>query len=322
VTETRAKLLPFPPPARREGLTLAAPLGTVGTVDRARVVAAYRVGAVSAAVAELLEQRLAAAEEAWPGVVVAPEVFAAYVGRRVPGDASESAALAALHVEDLYLACACAHEQPAALRAFDRCHLDRVDGFVRRLDASPAFLDEVRQVLRHRLLIAEPPRPARIEDYSGRGALASWVGVAAQRVAVTLLRAAGPDGGGGEDALAAQISQDPDPELEYVRTRYRSDFGDALRHALAALPDEERTLLRLYYVDGLSLEKLALLKQVSFSTMSRRLQRTREAISEVMHRALEQRLRLTQAEVSSLARLVRTGLEDGLFRMLHDRSLG
>jgi len=267
-----------------------------------------------AALDEELAARIAAAAATWPGVRVEPERLAGYLGARSPAVDS----LAAMCVDDLYLACACAAGSPEALRAFDRCYLDRIDGFVRRFDGSPAFLDEVRQILRRKLFLAEPGKHAKIEDYSGRGALSSWVGVAAQRVAVSLLRGRRPEASAPEEILEGEISQEADPELEYVRTRYRSDFRAALGEALAALPDEERALLRLYYVGGLSLPKLAQLKHVSFATVSRRLARTRRTIAAHMKKTLELRLNLSPAEFSSLARLVRSSLEASLFRMLHE----
>lgn len=269
---------------------------------------------VPAGLEEELAGRIANAAATWPGVHLAAERFAAYLGTRCPS----AAGLAGLCVDDLYLACACAAGAPEALRAFDRCYIDRVDGFVRRFDSSRAFADEVRQILRRKLFLAEPPRNAKIEEYSGRGALASWVGVAAQRVAVSLLRTRRPEADAPEDILEGEISQKADPELEYVRTRYRSEFRAALGEALGSLPDEERTLLRLYYVGGLSLLKLAQLKQVSFATVSRRLERTRRTIAERMKKTLERRLHLSPSEFTSLARLVRSSLESSLFRMLHE----
>lgn len=263
---------------------------------------------------EELAARIAAAAATWPVVRVEPERFAAYLGAR----SAAADSLGSMCVDDLYLACACAAVSPEALRAFDRCYLDRIDGFVRRFDGSPAFLDEVRQILRRKLFLAEPGKHPKIEDYSGRGALSSWVGVAAQRVAVSLLRGRRPEVNAPDEILEGEISQEADPELEYVRTRYRSEFRAALGEALASLPDEERTLLRLYYVGGLSLPKLAQLKHVSFATVSRRLARTRRAIAAHMKKTLERTLKLSPAEFTSLARLVRSSLEASLFRMLHE----
>ena len=61
---------------------------------------------------------------------------------------------AALHVEDLYLACACAVGCDAALLAFERRYLSQVDHFLPPGDRTPAFLDELRQSSRWQAFMA------------------------------------------------------------------------------------------------------------------------------------------------------------------------
>jgi RNA polymerase sigma-70 factor (ECF subfamily) len=298
--------------------------GAAGKPSGRRLAGAFlahvRVAAVEPAVADeaalerALAEAVAAAAASWPGVRVEPERFAAYLGAR----SADGVSLAGLFTDDLYLACACAAGGAEALRTFDRLYLDRVDGFVRRFDGSAAFVDEVRQTLRRRLFVAEPDRPPKIEEYSGRGALSSWIAVVAQRAAVTLLRGRRPDSAAPEELLEHEISGEADPELQYLRARYRGEFRAALETALAVLPGEERALLRLYYVGGLSLEKLARLHKVSFATVSRRLERARAAIASHMKGELEARLDLGPTEYQSLARLVRSTLEPSLFKLLHE----
>src|SRR5579884_1384958 len=112
--------------------------------------------------------------EAWPGVDVADADFAAAVERHRP---------APEHLADLYLATACAAGNAAALAAFERTHLSQVAAFVARTDSDPAFAEEVRQRLREKLLVGQPPR---ISEYAGQGPLGGWVRVAAVRMALDL----------------------------------------------------------------------------------------------------------------------------------------
>ena len=72
------------------------------------------------------------------------------------------------------------------------------------------------------------------------------------------------------------------PELAYLKERYRDAFTDALSAAVSALSDRDRTLLRLYHVDGLSLEAMAALYRVHLSTVSRWLTCARENVAEVL----------------------------------------
>ena len=108
-----------------------------------------------------------AGRAAWPGVDVAGPVFARYLGERVAGrDVAD--ALGACHVEDLYLACACARGVAPALLSFERAFAVHVPAFVRRVDPSPAFADDVAQVLRERLFVGAAPK---IAEYEGRSDL-------------------------------------------------------------------------------------------------------------------------------------------------------
>src|SRR5262245_8643083 len=62
---------------------------------------------------------------AWHSLGVPPELFAAYVAERLPPgqDTDVAGALRALHAADLYLACACAHGLPGAVKAADTAYL-------------------------------------------------------------------------------------------------------------------------------------------------------------------------------------------------------
>src|SRR5262249_26465617 len=119
-----------------------------------------------------------------------------------------------------------------------------IEAAARRLDRDPAFLDEVRQALRVRLLVAPEGGRPRIADYAGRGPLRAWVGVAALRVALNLKRAAAPAGG---DLLAELGTREPDPELRHLKKVYRAEFrgaGGGAGRAARARPGDLASLLR------------------------------------------------------------------------------
>ncbi len=264
-----------------------------------------------------LERVVESGRAAWPQLGLAPEIFAAHVAERLlPGEPLETA-LSALHAGDLYLACACAAGLPESLAAFDRI-LDGARPFIARVDGSPGFTDEVRQVLRERLLVAPPGRAPRIADYSGRGELSNWVGVAAQRAAISLRRREKATDELDDDLLDSGPDLQSTAEIEYLKARHKEDFKAALQEAFKELSDRERLLIKLYYVDGLNLHKLARLQQVNASTISRWLAAARGSLLDGVQRRLHERLRLSTGEFDSLARLVQSSLEVSLFRMLDD----
>lgn len=283
------------------------------------------------ALAAALQEALATARAAWPELAVEAPAFVGYLAARVPEGEEPVSAARAVHAADLYLACACVAGDRVALARFDRDFLSRVDRFVAGVDSSPAFADEVRQRLRERLLVGAPVRgaeegaaagavsPARMADYSGRGALAGWLRVAALRLALNLRR----DEGGHRladiesermEALAA--SSQPGPELLHLKARYHEEFAAAVRAALASLPAEQRALLRLYFIEGMSLEALGALYRVHLSTISRRLGRAREEVSRETCRILQERLGLSGSDFASVAQLVMSQLNLSISRLL------
>lgn len=252
---------------------------------------------------------VARARSAWPDVAVDGAGFARFVAARLgDGDA------AALHVEDLYLVYGCVAGAPSALAAFERAFLAAVPHYLARIDRSPAFVDEVRQRLRERLLVGAGGAPPRLASYSGRGALASFLQVAAIRVALNLRRdqrgATPPEG----HADAPMV--DADPELRLLQQRFRRDFRAAFAEVVGALTVAERQLLRLHFVDGVSLGRIGALDGVDKSTVSRRLQAAQRRLLVETSRLLCARLGLPADELASLVRQVRSQLDLSLPRLL------
>ncbi|MFY0541308.1 hypothetical protein [Nannocystis pusilla] len=85
---------------------------------------------------------------AWPGLEVAPATFQAHLEARVPGEGDRVAALEAMAIEDLYLACACVHGDRRAIAAFtERFVRVSVAAAVRSRRDGPAADDMVQLVL-------------------------------------------------------------------------------------------------------------------------------------------------------------------------------
>jgi RNA polymerase sigma-70 factor (ECF subfamily) len=268
----------------------------------------------------LLLGLLAAGRAAWPALPIQPEVFARHLATLCPaGGEPQSFLLSVNYPEDLYLACACAQGSDAALRAFDELYLGRVAAFVPARETTPAALAELVQELRLRLLLARDGAPPRIATYTGLGSLLSWVRTAAVRTHLNLMRR--PGGAGAhvglerEAAALCHLAGD-DPELAYIKGRYREEFKAAFQDALAVLTPEQRTILYLYYVEGLPLQRIAPLFQVHRATANRWLLDAREQIQREVRRLLHERLGVSSQELDSLAGLVRSQLNLSLPRVL------
>jgi RNA polymerase sigma-70 factor (ECF subfamily) len=260
---------------------------------------------------ELEEVRVRGARR-WPGVEVAATDLAAHLRVVVPGDAP----VAALHAEDLYLACACAAGDARALKAFERELLCQVPEYLRHIDRDPVFVDEVRQRLRERLFVAAPGARPRIVEYTGRGALGAWLRVVAIRVALNLKRRAKPTVPAEGEHAPVLRSPAPDPEVDYLKTRYAEDFRAAFQATLGALSADERNLLKLHYLDGLNIDEIGVAYHVHRATVARWLAHARERILAETRTRLAERLAAAEDDVDSVLDLVRSQLDVSLHKML------
>jgi RNA polymerase sigma-70 factor (ECF subfamily) len=253
------------------------------------------------------------AARAWPDLAVDPARLVASIARAA-GENIE-AGLTELYVEDLALAVACADGLPNALAHCDRLCGGAITAAVARVDRSPDLRDEVRQILWQRIFVGTAGKAPRIHSYAGRGPLAGWVAVAAQRVALDLTRSAARTTGldpGADELLPANQH----PEIDYLRTRYKAEFEAAVREALAGLPDRDRLLLKLTIVSGLSHEQLANIYSVNQSTISRWIARAREQVLEATEREVCSKLGMPPGEFRSLAGLLVSRLDLSISRVL------
>jgi RNA polymerase sigma-70 factor, ECF subfamily len=264
----------------------------------------------------VLQELFARGRAAWPALDVPVEAFAHHLAAVCePGEGAVDQ-LRALKAEDLYLACGCALGVPAAVAVLDDVYLRQVKVFLGRTKSTPDFIDDALQALRMRLLVASAGATPKITEYSGRGALTSWLRVVAVRVAVDLQRGADErpreDDEEAVEALAAHV----DPELSYLKERYRTEFKEAFQVAFAELTSKQRNILRLHLIDGLSIDQIGVILGVHRSTAARWIALTREAILAHAQRLLEERLRLRPGEFESLARLLHSQLDISITRLL------
>lgn len=255
-----------------------------------------------------------AGKSAWPNVALAEETFAAHVKARADGVSLET-----LHGADLFLACACGHGDDAAIAAFEARYVAEVPLFLRGVEQQASVVEEVKQLVRERLLVAgENGAKPKVLEYSGRGTLASWVRVVTLRIASNRRRATQPhrttpfeEGSDASDLLPAV-----DPELAIIKSVYKNEFNAALREAFAALSPRERTLFRMHFVDGLNIDRIGTVFHVHRATVARWIAAAREQLVERTMATLGERLRVPKAELESLLRVVRSSLDVSLQSLL------
>jgi RNA polymerase sigma-70 factor (ECF subfamily) len=257
------------------------------------------------------------ARAAWPSVELPAADFVRHIGKVVGESDDYEAALDNVMAPDLYLAAACAAGLRTAIAEFDRVLLSQVPSFLAGSRWTKEALDDVRQALGERLLTSKADEAPKIAEYSGRGPLALWVRVTAVRTALNFRRGKWDNARRDDDGkLFERLSSGQDPELEYLRTRYANEFKQAFQTALEALPPRDRLLLKMYVVEGHTVQELGQLHQVHVSTISRRLGACRERLLQELQRALRQQLALPEADVESLYRLVQSRIDLSMARLL------
>ena len=267
---------------------------------------------------ERLTHVLQSARAAWPGVELGGPRFVGHLARLL-ADEAPSEDVEKLNLPDVYLARAAADGLPAALRAFEARFLPEVDAAVARLKLPPSGLDEVRQLLRQRMLVGSADAPARLAAYPGTGPLSGWVRAAALWLALDWQRQRSGQLQAEDADLSVLMAPGDDPELAYLKTTYRTEFNASFASALAALEPRQRNFLRLKYLDGLSIDQLGALYGVHRSTAARWVVGAQEALLQQTRRLLTERLRLTHSQLDSVLRLISSQLDVNLSRLLRSR---
>jgi len=247
----------------------------------------------------------------WPGVEVAFERFAAYVTAR-GGDRHDL----------LYLTCACVDGDAAALAAFARAYDPVIDTALARMANAVADADEVKQRVRERLFVGDGDAPGRIAEYTGRGDLAGWVRAVAVRTALNARRAHAREvpREDAEELAALLPAAGSDPQLAALLERYRADVGAALAEAIGALPDKQRAVLRYHYAERLNIEQIGAIFNVHKTTAFRRLEQAREELIESAREVLKRRLRVDDAGLLSIVRVVASHIDLTLSGFFRDRA--
>ncbi len=221
------------------------------------------------------------------------------------------------HAADLALAFCAGTGDSMAAKRFEELVAAEITAAVRGVDRDPAFVDEIAQRTRVRLVVGDGEgSPPRITTYRGMGPLKAWVAIAAQRLALNAKRDAKPAARATDDVLADVVDREPDPELRHLKTLYRAEFRDALVAALAGLSDRLRAVLRLRFVEGLELAQIGRLYRVHESTASRWISGALEDIARATREALAARLAVSTATADSVARMVQSQLDLSIGQLL------
>ncbi len=218
----------------------------------------------------------------------------------------------AQHADDLYLALACLTNDRNAIAVFEQRVLAPAVLAVRKIDSADAFVDEVRQALRDKLLFngGQP----KLLDYQARGPLAAWARMVAVRLAFTLKRRTKVTVSV-DDWIAGAVASGT-PYVDVMKQQQIDLFTQALSAAATELEPRLRAVLRMHFKDGLSIDQIGEVYQVHRATTARWLVQAKASWFAKTRSHMMKQQALSDTEYQQLAHEVQSRLDLSLSKLL------
>jgi RNA polymerase sigma-70 factor (ECF subfamily) len=205
------------------------------------------------------------------------------------------------HGEDLVWARALAAGDREALARYERLVVPMIAAQLRGRGCTEDQIADIQQILRARLFVTSADgKPPAIASYAGHGKLSSFVLVAALREAIRLRERNRREPAYGDDALDALADRVAGTGDAPEKAPYREAFRVAVRDALVALAPRQRTLLRLHFIDALSIDQIGALMSVHRATAARWISDARDSIASGVRRQLAAQVGIDRFEVEDL----------------------
>ncbi len=257
-----------------------------------------------------LREGLETARAAWPDLHVPDEVFLAYVNERV-GDAPEAALR---NIADLYLACACARGESAAIALLEQLYLTaEVEAACRR--ASHLDQDDLKQRVRAKLFV----KPAlKIAAYAGRSSLRTWLRAVIGRLAIDASRERPRDAAGAEVDFREVACGGDDPDRVLLKQMYGQALEHAFHRASERLSSRDKNLLRYALSEGLNIDQIGRIYNVHRATAFRWLRQARESLVEHIRAIFVAQMKMSDSEFDSVLRLVMSQFDVTIARAFGD----
>jgi RNA polymerase sigma-70 factor len=242
-----------------------------------------------------------------------------------------------LHADDLCLVLACERGNEHAWNDLFEGYGATVRSAARSASSNEAMAEDVAQSIwaeLHGLKSREDGRPGgKLAYYSGVGSLGGWLRAVVGQLAIdqhrrqTKLVQAEEDSdldrmaldeadGNGDSPFHSAAT----PEDLLTTNLASADVEQALGRALAEMVDEDRLLVKLYYLDGLRLREAGAVLGVHEATASRRLTRIHGEIRQKVESLLMKEHGWTKAEAARSLSEVAMNLQTDMEPMLMTKS--
>ncbi len=249
---------------------------------------------------------------AMPELSVTLEQLTAHLRANAPRDGDWQAHRQALHGEDLFVAVACRHADSNAVALVVEQH---VPNMVAALTKRGLMDDDIQQEVMEKLFVGDKPR---IAQYAGLGSLKSWLVSVGVRTALNAKRRVHREVELEPEHLFTQVQDAVDAELGAAREAFRKEVKRAFQETFLALTSRQRNVLRYQYLHRMNLDAIGALYGVHRATVARWREATRAALLEGTRQRLKTQNELRTSELDSMLRLVESGLDVSLSRILRE----
>ncbi len=263
-----------------------------------------------------LVELLAEAHTAYPTLSIDDRDLVTSIASRAPaGDLSNY--LQHCHAGDLAVATQAARGSQTAIAELERAHRGTIEATCRRFVGPGHTADDLKQILRTKLFVAEVGQTPKVGDYAGQGFLDNWIRVTAVRVFLDLTKRKDRtrESSAEDDAILA-LPNPTDLQLDVVKAEYRSAVAAAMHVGAQKLEPGDRHLLRQHFVAGLSIDQLGAVLGIHRATAARRIARAREQLVAETRKELAIRLMLDESELGEVIGLVMSRLDVSIGRLL------
>jgi len=269
-----------------------------------------------------LVELLGEARRDYPAVTIDDHDLVRTIAAKAPaGDLTNY--LTHCHAGDLAVATQAGRGSQTAIEELERKHRGTIEAACRRFAGPGQTADDLRQILRTKLFVAEPGKHAKIGDYAGQGFLDNWLRVTAVRVFLDLTkRKDRTRESSAEDDDILALPNPSDLQLDVVKAEYRSAVAAAMHAGAQRLEPGDRHLLRQHFVAGLSIDQLGAVLGIHRATAARRIARAREQLVAETRRELAARLKLADDELDEVLGLVMSRLDVSIAKLLATRPVG
>lgn len=266
----------------------------------------------SAAERAALARNLKNARAAFPAVRVSDERFFRFVVERLVADGVLDEALLDRHAADLFLACACADGDQAAISIVEGLYFAaEVDVPCRR--SGVVTPEEMRQRVRTKLFVGPEPR---IVSYAGRSSLRAWLRAVIGRLLIDASRERPREQPASDGDFSGVVAAGEDADLRLARRTYHEALEAAFVLAAERLSTRDKNILRYGLAEGLNIDQIGAIYGVHRVTAHRWLQQARASFAEQIRAVMMDRLRMSPSEYGSMVRLVMSQFDVTIARVL------